>query len=103
LKFSTQCVLNSGRPKDGNPGRSTPPFPGRIAEAGDNPTLGLILCTDKNDSVVRFVLGNDSEQVFARRYQLHLPTEEQLRAELERELASMKQIRQPRRSSPEKG
>jgi len=60
-----------------------------VAEAGDNPTLGLILCTDKNDAVVRFVLGKDDPKIFASRYKLHLPTEEELRAELEREMASL--------------
>ena len=54
---------------------------------GDQPTLGLILCTDKNDAVVKYTLGPHQEQrIFASRYQLHLPTEAQLRAELKREL-----------------
>ncbi len=55
--------------------------------AGDQPTLGLILCTDKNDAVVKYTLGADQQQrIFASRYQLHLPTVAQLRAELKREL-----------------
>ncbi|HEX4792338.1 MAG TPA: PDDEXK nuclease domain-containing protein [Humisphaera sp.] len=54
---------------------------------GDNPTLGLILCTDKNDAVVRYTLGEDgSAKIFARRYKLHVPTEAQLKAEIRREL-----------------
>ena len=54
---------------------------------GDQPTLGLILCTDKNDAVVKYTLGPDQEQrIFASRYKLHLPTVAQLRAELKREL-----------------
>jgi hypothetical protein len=53
---------------------------------GDNPTLGLILCTDKNDAVVRYTLGPDQQKkIFASRYKLYLPTEEELRAELRRE------------------
>lgn len=56
-----------------------------VAESGDNPTIGLVLCTDKNEAVVRYVLAEESRQIFASRYQLHLPTEEELRAELERE------------------
>lgn len=57
---------------------------------GDQPTLGLILCTDKNDAVVKYTLGPDQEQrIFASRYQLHLPTVAQLRAELKRELRSL--------------
>ena len=58
----------------------------RVAE-GDNPTIGLILCTEKNDAVVRYVLADKSRQIFASRYQLYLPTEAQLQDELRRELA----------------
>lgn len=54
---------------------------------GDNPTLGLILCANKNDAVVKYTLGPDQAQkIFASRYKLHLPTEDQLQAELEREV-----------------
>jgi len=53
---------------------------------GDNPTLGLILCSDKNDAVVRYTLGEQQERnIFASRYQLHLPTVEELQQELQRE------------------
>lgn len=51
-------------------------------ETDDNPTVGLILCTDKNDAVVEYVLDEDSRRIFASRYQLYLPTEEELRREL---------------------
>jgi len=57
-----------------------------IAESGDGPTIGLILCTGKNDAVVRYVLDEKRRQIFASRYQLHLPSEETLRAELQREM-----------------
>jgi predicted nuclease of restriction endonuclease-like (RecB) superfamily len=54
---------------------------------GDNPVLGLILCTDKNDAVVRYTLGPDQKKkIFASRYKLYLPTEAELQAELRREL-----------------
>ena len=54
---------------------------------GDNPTLGLILCTDKNDAVVKYTLGPDQKRaIFASRYKLHLPTEAELKAELRREM-----------------
>ncbi len=57
---------------------------------GDNPTLGLILCTDKNDAVVRYTLGPDQEKkIFASRYKLYLPTEAELKAELRRELREL--------------
>ncbi|KAF0241961.1 MAG: hypothetical protein FD180_4180 [Planctomycetota bacterium] len=53
---------------------------------GDGPTLGLILCTDKNDAVVRYTLGPGQKRIFASRYKLHLPTVAELEAELRREV-----------------
>ncbi len=54
---------------------------------GDNPTLGLILCTDKNDAVVKYTLGPEqSRKIFASRYKLYLPSEEELRKEIRREV-----------------
>lgn len=54
---------------------------------GDNPTLGVILCPDKNDAVVKYTLGEQQERnIFTSRYQLHLPTEQELERELRREL-----------------
>lgn len=61
-------------------------YDGEVAEPGDNPTIGLILCTDKNEAMVRYVLDEQNQQIFASRYKLHLPSEEELRAELRREL-----------------
>lgn len=51
----------------------------------DNPTIGIILCADKDDTVVKYSVLKDSEQLFASKYRLVLPTEEELVAELERE------------------
>ena len=57
---------------------------------GDNPSLGLILCTDKNDAVVRYTLGPDQEKkIFASRYKLYLPTIAELQAEMRRELRQL--------------
>jgi len=54
---------------------------------GDNPTIGLVLCLDKNDAVVKYTLGEQQERnIFASRYQLYLPTEEELQREMMREL-----------------
>lgn len=53
---------------------------------GDNPTLGLILCTDKNDAVVRYTIGKDNRKIFASRYKLHVPSEAELTREIRREL-----------------
>jgi hypothetical protein len=57
---------------------------------GDNPTLGLILCTDKNDAVVRYTLGEaQQKKIFASRYKLHLPSEAELKADLLGEVKSL--------------
>jgi hypothetical protein len=53
----------------------------------DNPTVGIILCTHKDASVVRFSVLHENEQLFATKYKLVLPSEEELRAELDRERA----------------
>lgn len=55
----------------------------------DNPTLGLLLATDKNDAMVKYTLAESQQSIFASRYQLHLPSEEQLAAEIERELREL--------------
>ena len=52
---------------------------------GDNPTVGILLCEAKDQSVVRYSVLNGSEQLFASRYKLVLPSEEALRAELARD------------------
>jgi predicted nuclease of restriction endonuclease-like (RecB) superfamily len=58
---------------------------------GDNPSLGLILCADKNDAVVKYTLGPRQEKkIFASRYKLHLPTEAELKAEIRRELRELR-------------
>ncbi len=56
---------------------------------GDNPTVGILLCEHKDRSVVRYSVLHESEQLFATRYRLVLPTEEELRAEIERERDSI--------------
>jgi predicted nuclease of restriction endonuclease-like (RecB) superfamily len=52
---------------------------------GDNPSVGLVLCEDKKEAVVRYTLPQGRQRIFASRYKLHLPTEKELRQELERE------------------
>jgi predicted nuclease of restriction endonuclease-like (RecB) superfamily len=60
-------------------------FNDKYLTEGDNPTIGLILCAKKNETIVRYSVLNDSKQLFASKYMLYLPTEEELRRELERE------------------
>lgn len=57
---------------------------------GDNPTIGLVLCTEKNTGMANYLLGDKAKQIFASQYQLHLPTEAELAAELNRELNKLK-------------
>lgn len=52
---------------------------------GDNPTIGIILCTEKSETVVKYSVMNDSQQLFATKYMMYLPSEEELVAEIERE------------------
>jgi len=52
---------------------------------GDNPTIGLILCSEKNEAVARYSVLSEGKRLFASKYKLVLPNEEQLRRELERE------------------
>jgi predicted nuclease of restriction endonuclease-like (RecB) superfamily len=52
---------------------------------GDNPTIGLILCSEKTEAVVKYSVLSESQQLFASKYLLYLPSEAELKAELERE------------------
>lgn len=52
---------------------------------GDNPTIGLILCTEKNEVVAKYSVLKDRKQIFASKYMLYLPSEEELQREIERE------------------
>lgn len=60
-----------------------------VAGAADNSTIGLMLCTEKNDTVVKYVLDEKKKRIFASRYKTCLPSEEKLRAELRRELDTL--------------
>jgi len=53
--------------------------------ADDNPTIGLILCSQKSEAVVKYSVLTDSEQLFAAKYLPYLPTEAELKRELEME------------------
>ena len=60
---------------------------------GDNPSVGLILCAERDEVVARYSVLNESQQLFASKYMLHLPTEEQLRAEIARERRLIEALR----------
>ena len=60
-------------------------FEDRIKTEGDNPTIGIILCTEKDQTIVKYSVLEENKQLFASKYRLVLPTEDELRLELERE------------------
>jgi predicted nuclease of restriction endonuclease-like (RecB) superfamily len=61
-------------------------FEGNIKAESDNPTIGMILCSEKNETIVKYSVLNENKQMFASRYSLYLPTEEELAKELRREM-----------------
>jgi predicted nuclease of restriction endonuclease-like (RecB) superfamily len=61
-------------------------------DSDDNPTIGLILCSEKSEAVAKYSVLTDSKQLFASKYLHYLPTEEELRTELERERASLNKL-----------
>ncbi|MFM9422953.1 MAG: hypothetical protein RIR06_1414 [Bacteroidota bacterium] len=52
----------------------------------ENPTIGILMCTDKNDAVVKITLPEDNTSIIASKYQLYLPTEQQLIEEIKKEI-----------------
>jgi len=65
-------------------------YEGKIRTETDRPTIGIILCSEKNETIVKYSVLEDSQQLFASKYKLYLPTEEELIHELESELLQLK-------------
>lgn len=63
-----------------------------MLEEWENPTIGILLCADKNDAMVRYTLPEDEKQIFAAKYKLYLPTEAEILAEIRREQELLEQI-----------
>lgn len=55
----------------------------------ENPTIGILLCTDKNDAVVKISLPSENSTIIASKYQLYLPTEQQLIDEVKKEIEKL--------------
>lgn len=66
-------------------------FEDKMRQETDNPTIGLILCTEKDKTIVKYSLLNDSNQIFASKYMLYLPTEQELKKEIERQRVQIEQ------------
>lgn len=52
---------------------------------GDNPTIGILLCSETSQDIARFSILHDSKQLFASKYLTYLPTEQQLKEEMEKQ------------------
>ena len=65
----------------------------RMRTAGDNPTIGLILCSERNSAVAKYSQLASNAQLFSSQYRLILPSEEELRVELERDRALLEAAR----------
>jgi hypothetical protein len=65
----------------------------------DNPTIGIILCTDKDETVVKYSVLKENKRLFASKYKLYLPSEKELIEEIEREKALIVREREARYGS----
>lgn len=59
-------------------------FEDKVKLEGDNPTIGLILCAEKDNAIAKYSLLSESKQIFASKYKTYLPSEEELQREIER-------------------
>lgn len=57
----------------------------RVRGEGDNPTIGIVLCSETDDDIARYSILHDNNRLFASKYMLYMPTEEELRNEIERQ------------------
>ena len=53
-----------------------------LMNEGDNPPIGILLCAEKSDTLVKYTLPEDNNQIYAAKYMPYMPTEEELRREL---------------------
>ena len=60
-----------------------------LMNEGDNPPIGIVLCADKSESVVKYTLPEKETQIFASKYKLYLPSEEELLRELNQEYQAL--------------
>lgn len=66
-------------------------FEDEMMTEGDNPPIGIVLCADKSESVVKYTLPKGEKQIFASKYMIYLPTEEELLSEVRKEYNILKQ------------
>ena len=63
----------------------------------DNPTIGIVLCSETDEDIAKYSVLKGNEQLFASKYKLYLPTEEELRAEIENQKTIFELQRQNRK------
>ena len=91
-------------------------FDDKYLTEGDGPTIGLILCARENETIAKYSVLKESRHIFASKYMLYLPSEEELRIELERERQLLEarpgdnpsaetkgEIASPKRKGPQRG
>ena len=57
----------------------------RVRGEGDNPTIGIVLCSETDEDIARYSVLHDNDRLFASKYMLYMPTEQELREEIERQ------------------
>ncbi len=57
----------------------------RVRGDGDNPTIGIVLCSETDEDIARYSILHDNDRLFASKYMLYMPTEKELREEIERQ------------------
>lgn len=66
-------------------------FEENIKTEGDNPTIGIIFCSEKNETMIKYSVLNENDYLFASKYKLYIPSEEELKEEIERERFNIEQ------------
>lgn len=62
-----------------------------LMNEGDNPPIGIVLCSDKSNAVVNYTLPEDNTQIFASKYMLYIPSEEELKREIQAERKALEE------------
>lgn len=66
-------------------------FEENVKTDSDNPTIGIVLCSEKNETMVKYSILNENDHLFASKYKLYIPSEEELKEEIERERFNIEQ------------
>ena len=74
-----------------------------LMNEGDNPPIGIVLCADKSESVVKYTLPENETQIFASKYKLYLPSEEELLKELNQDGATVVMVTHSEENAREAG